>query len=49
MSEQEYVVQQFQKAFLNWREEPFVLYGLGKNTEAILQGAKGYQIGRAHV
>lgn len=43
MSEQEFVVQQFQKAFLNWREEPFVLYGLGKNTEAILQGAKGYQ------
>lgn len=42
MSEQEFVVRQFQEAFAEWREEPFVLYGLGKNTEAVLQGTKGF-------
>lgn len=42
MSEQEFVAQQFQKAFSEWREEPFVLYGLGKNTEAVLRDTNGF-------
>lgn len=42
MTEQEYVVKQFQKAFAAYREEPCVIYGLGKNTEAILQHTEGF-------
>ncbi len=42
MNEQEFVVQQFQKAFAGWRDVPIVLYGLGKNTEAILQNTTGF-------
>lgn len=43
MGEQEFVVQQFQKAFAKWQGECFVLYGLGKNTKAILRHTEGFQ------
>ena len=42
MNEHEFVVEQFRKAFSKWRNEPFVLYGLGKNTQMILENAKGF-------
>lgn len=42
MNEQEFVVKQFQKAFEKWQGENFVLYGLGKNTEAVLKQAEGF-------
>lgn len=42
MNEQEFVVQQFQKAFAGQQNVPIVLYGLGKNTEAILQNTTGF-------
>lgn len=44
MNEQEYVVQRFCKAFSKWRDEPLVLYGLGKNTQAILETVQGFSI-----
>jgi predicted HAD superfamily hydrolase len=43
MNEQEFVAWQFQKAFAKWKDKPFVLYGLGKNTEAILKRVDGFQ------
>ncbi len=43
MNEQEYVIQQFQKAFAKWKDASFVLYGLGKNTEAILKQTEGFR------
>jgi len=43
MNEQEFVAQQFQKAFSRWRGDPFVLYGLGKNTEAVLTRTEGFR------
>lgn len=39
MNEQEFVVRRFREAFSRWRNEPIVLYGLGKNTQAILEKA----------
>lgn len=42
--EQEYVSAAFCEAFLHLKHKPIVLYGIGKNTEAILQAAKGFQI-----
>ena len=43
MNEQEFVAGEFQKAFAEWREDPFVLYGLGKNTEAVLKRTEGFR------
>lgn len=44
MNEQEYVVKRFCEAFSKWRAEPLVLYGLGKNTQAILENVWGFSI-----
>ncbi len=43
MNEQEFVARQFQEAFGQRQDESFVLYGLGKNTEAVLERTKGFQ------
>lgn len=43
MNEQEFVVQQFRKGFSGQQKKSFVLYGLGKNTEAILQNVKDFR------
>lgn len=43
MNEQEFVAKEFQNAFAGWRNDPFVLYGLGKNTEAVLKRTEGFQ------
>lgn len=43
MNEQEFVAQEFQKAFSEWRKDHFVLYGLGKNTEAVLERTEGFR------
>lgn len=42
VTEQDLVVAEFDKTFSKWKESPFVLYGLGKNTEAILTKTKGF-------
>ncbi len=42
MNEREFVVQNFQKKFREYRKKPMVLYGLGKNTRAILEDTQGY-------
>lgn len=41
--EQRLVVNSFQQGFTNKRNQKIVLYGIGKNTEAILRKAKGFQ------
>lgn len=42
MTEQEFVAEEFQKAFEQFQGDPFVLYGLGKNTEAVLTKTRGF-------
>lgn len=41
--EQQLVIDMFQKSFLSQKKQKIVLYGIGKNTEAVLFGTKGYQ------
>lgn len=41
--EQKLVVNSFQQGFTNKRNQKIVLYGIGKNTEAILRKTKGFQ------
>lgn len=43
MNEQQYVVEIFQDTFAQMKDTPIILYGLGKNTEAILHQTKGFQ------
>lgn len=43
MDEQQYVVKIFQEAFSQMRDKPIILYGLGKNTEAVLKNTVGFQ------
>lgn len=43
LDEQEFVAGQFQKAFEAYKHKPFVLYGLGKNTEAVLDHTEGFR------
>lgn len=42
--EQRFVIDVFGKGFRTYKNENFVLYGVGKNTEAILDADLGYSI-----
>ena len=41
--EQKLVIDTFQKCFDLHKQYPIVLYGTGKNTEAVLSGTKGFR------
>ena len=43
--EQKLVIDTFQKCFDLHKQYPIVLYGTGKNTEAVLSGTKGFPDG----
>ncbi len=43
-TEQEMIVRLFKQGFESHKKEPIVIYGIGKNTEAVLCGAKDYNI-----
>lgn len=43
MNEQEFVARTFQESFKDYCKQPIVLYGLGKNTQAILENTQGYR------
>ncbi len=40
--EQRFVIDTFQKSFMSKKEQNIVLYGIGKNTEAVLNGTNGF-------
>lgn len=40
--EQQFVIDTFQEKFSSMKNREFVLYGIGKNTEAVLEGTNGF-------